>query len=105
VNNGDLDTYFGHAELQPDRLRMDGESRPSLDNADREVQAPQVAREGEPDRAGADHQNVDALSTHLTLVPGCEWRDRLHLSAGGVAIVVTITMMTTAEKIPSSTIG
>src|SRR5207302_1913353 len=30
-------------------------------------------------------------------------RDRLHLSSGGVAMVVTITMITTAEKTPGST--
>jgi 3-hydroxy-3-methylglutaryl CoA synthase len=30
-------------------------------------------------------------------------RARLHFSAGGVAMVVTITMIITAEKMPSST--
>ena len=76
------------------------------------TKAPQMARECQPDRS-ADDTNVETLSdligrrtlVHVTSCPHDVCRARLHLRAGGVDIVVTITMMTTAEKIPSSTMG
>src|SRR5437667_10716418 len=51
--------------------------------------------------ASAESQNDTGGQTET--LPGAkayrEDRPRLHLSAGGVAIVVTITMTTTAEKV------
>src|SRR5688572_9071601 len=75
------------------RLASSVRSQKPEDLTSLDAQCQRVEGENTPVSLG-QLRSFDGRSDHV--------RPRLHFSAGGVIIVVTMTMITTAEKMPSS---